>query len=106
MPSGLCPLEQLVFRDQALHRESLHVETLSQGACSLPVWRAGVAGCGVPGCGLLLAAGAVLRGPGFERPLMAPASAPVEATLLTGRVSCQEAPWPQRAEATTPPAGP
>ena len=105
-PSGLCPLEQLVFRDQALRRESPHVERLSQGACSLPVWKAGVAGRGVPGCGLLLVAGTVLHGLGFERPVTAPASALVEATLLTGRVSRPEAPWPRGAEAAAPPAGP
>lgn len=54
MPSGLCPLEQLVFRDQALHRESLHVERLSQGACRFPCLESRRAGHGVPGCGLLL----------------------------------------------------
>lgn len=92
--------------DQALCRESPHVERLSHGACSPPVWRAGVAGRGVPGCGLLLVPGTVLHGPGFERPLTAPASALVEATLLTGRVSGQEAPWPRGAEAVAPLAGP
>lgn len=65
-----------------------------------------MAGRGVSSCGLLRTAGTVRHGPDFERPLTAPASAPVEATQLTGRVNCQEAPWPRGAEAAAPPAGP
>lgn len=83
-----------------------------KSACGEAVPGSMLASCLESRCGrawsarLLLVPGTVLHGPGFERPLTAPASALVEATLLTGRVSGQEAPWPRGAEAAAPPAGP